>query len=54
MVVVMMVTMGRDDDDARCGMMVVMMVMMMAHLDFDLGELELVGRRVGKPCVIGL
>jgi hypothetical protein len=50
MVVVMMVTtMGRDDNDARHHV-VMMVVMMMAVL----GELDLVSRRVGKPCVIGL
>ena len=52
MVVMMMVPMGRDDDDARHNMMVVVVVM--AHDNSDLGELDLVSRRVGKPCVIGL
>ena len=52
---VMMVPMGRHDKDARHDMvMMVVMMMVMAHHDSDLGELDLVSRLVGKPCVIGL
>ena len=53
MVVMMVVTMGRDDADARRGV-VMMVVMVMPHDNSDLRELDLVSRRVGKPCVIGL
>lgn len=41
MVVVMMVTMGRDDADARRRMMMMVMVVMMAELDRDLGRLHI-------------
>ena len=54
MVVTMM---GWDDDDARRGvvMMVMVMVMVMGRsAKADLGELDLIRRRIGKPCVIGL
>jgi hypothetical protein len=47
-----MVTMGRDDDDARHDVM--MMVVMVVMVVMVLGELDLVSRRVGKPCVIRL
>jgi hypothetical protein len=53
-VVMVVVTMGRHEDDAGHHMVMMMVMMVMAHLDPDLGELDLVSRRVGKPCVIGL
>jgi hypothetical protein len=51
---VVMVTMGRDDTDARRDVVMMIVMMVMAHHNADLGELDLVSRRVGKPCVIGL
>ncbi len=52
--VVMVSMMGRDDDDARRDMMMVVVMMVMAHHNADLSDLDLVSRRVGKPCIIGL
>ena len=52
-VMMMVVVMRRHDDYARHDMVMVV-VMVMAHHNSDLGELDLVCRRVGKPCVIGL
>jgi uncharacterized integral membrane protein len=54
MMVVVMVSMGRDDDDARHDMVMMVVMMVMAHHNADLSELDLVSRRVGEPCIIGL
>ena len=51
---VMMVPMGRHDEDARHHMVMMVVMMVMAHHNSNLGELDLVSRLVGKPCVIGL
>lgn len=52
MVVVMMVTMGRDDDDVRPGVMM-MMVVMVTELHRDLGRLHVARFRV-TPRIVGL
>ena len=49
-----MVTMGRHDEDARRDMVMMVVMMVMAHHNSDLGELDLIGGLVCKPCVIGL
>jgi len=51
---VMVMAMGRDNNDVRRDMMMVVVMMVMAHHNADLGELDLVSRRVGKPCIVDL
>jgi len=46
--------MRRHDDDAWRHMVMMVVVMVMAHHNSDLGEFDVFGRRVGKPCIIGL
>jgi hypothetical protein len=46
---------GRDDDDARHHMVMMVVMVMGRSAKADLGELDLIGRRIGgKPCIIGL
>ena len=54
MMVVMVVTMGRDNNDARpVSVMMVVMMVVMTELHRDLGHFHVAGFRIA-PCILGL